>query len=217
MRFLPALALAFATGLSVRADVVVEQQATGPMLNGKVTMKIKGDRVRKEFPGAIMLIDLKTGEMKVLMEAQKVVVRKDANALKQQMDAAARQAGFDVSTVEKPKATGVTEKVGGWTAEIYEFKLAGLVSRIWVVKDFPNEKIVRDEWRKMNTAGTGGFDASRLDVPGMIVKFEMNTGMGVMTSTIVKAEEVTLPDSEFVVPPGYSDQVRPGEPGLGPK
>ena len=48
-----------------------------------------------------------------------------------------------------------------------------------------------------------------MDVPGMVVKYEMTTPFGPMVSTLVKATEQPVADSEFVVPQGYSEMAAP--------
>ncbi len=90
-------------------------------------------------------MNTKTGDMTTLIHSQKMAVKMNMNAMKQ-------QAGLDPSKLEKPKATGVTEKVGEWTAEIYEFSANGISGKAWVAKDFPNYEAFRDELKKLSAA-----------------------------------------------------------------
>jgi hypothetical protein len=112
--------------------------------------------------------------------------------------------------MEKPKATGVIEKVGEWTAEIYEFGVGSSHGKLWVAKDFPNAQTIKDQLKKLSEASSSGFDPSKFDVPGMIVKTQMTTPVGAMTTTLIKAAETPVAESEFVQPTGYQEMKIPG-------
>jgi len=213
MRIVPILALAFAATLAARADVVVEQKTESPMMKGTMSMKIKGDRARMDTftsSGNIsVLMDLKTERMMILMHTQKIVMEKDMKTTREQTEAAQRAAGLDPSKIGTPKATGKTEKVGEWTTDVYEFKLGDMAGRLWVAKDFPNSQVIRDELKKVTAANAGGFDPAKLDVPGLIVKYQLNTAMGMMTSTMLRAAEEPVAETEFLIPQGYNQMAMP--------
>ena len=201
-----------------RADVIIEQKMESAVMNGNMTMKIKGDNARMDMPSPVggnvtVIMNTKSGDMTTLMHAQKMAMKMNMNDAKKQIEAS----GIDPSKTEKPKATGVSEKVGEWTADVYEFNMSGMTGKIWAAKDFPNAKSIKDQMAKMSAASAGGFDVSKLDVPGMVVKTQMTTPVGAMTTTLVKASESPVEDSEFVIPTGYNEMKMPTFPGSTPK
>lgn len=213
MKIFSSLFLVLVAAIAAHGDVVIEQKAEGPMLNAKMTLKIKGHLARTDtVAGAssmTVLMDLKAEKMMVVVHDQKLIVEKDMKAVRQQMEAAQRAAGLDPSAVATPKATGAIEKVGDWAAEVYEFNLGNLPGKLWVAKDFPNGQALRDELKKVSAANNGGFDPNKLDVPGMIVKYQLSTQAGLITSTLLKANEEPVPDSEFLLPRGYNEIAQP--------
>jgi len=221
MKILPCLALLLAASLSAHADVVIEQKMESAMMNGSMVMKIKGDQARIDMPSpagdVTVLMNVKTGDMTTLMHAQKIAMKMNMNAMKAQTEAAQKQAGIDPSKMEKPKATGATEKIGEWTADVYEFNAGGMTGKIWAAKDYPNAQVLKDELKKISAASSSGFDPSKMDVPGMIVKSQMATPAGPMTSTLVKAKQEPVADSEFAIPAGYNEMKMPTAPGAAPQ
>lgn len=210
---LPLLLLALATTIAARADIVLEQKAEGPMINARMTLKVKGNFARTDTVTAnsnmTVLMDIKAERMMVIYHDKKVIMEKDMKAVRQQMEAAQKAAGLDPSAVGKPKATGTMEKVGDWNAEIYEFTLGNLLGKIWVSRDFPNGEAMREELKKVTAANNGGFDPNKLDVPGMIVKYQLHTQAGLITSTLIRAVEEPVSEAEFALPRGYSEMAMP--------
>ncbi len=194
-----------------RADIIIEQKMESAIINGTVTMKLKGDKARMDMPSPVggnvtTLIDFASGDMTTLMHQQKMAMKMNLADVKKQQEAGQKQLGIDPSKMEKPKSTGQTEKVGEYNAEIYEMNQSGLQAKMWVAKDFPNAKSIKEQMKKLSsTMGGAGFDASKLDVEGMVVKSEVNTPVGKMTVTLVKATEDKVEDSEFKLPEGYQE------------
>lgn len=222
MKKLLALAPIILVGFIARADVVIEQKMESAVMNGNMTMKIKGDNARMDMPSPVggnvtVIMNSKSGDMTTLMHAQKMAMMMNMNASKKQMEDAQKAAGIDPTKAEKPKDTGVSEKVGEWTAEVYEFNIGGMTGKIWAAKDFPNAQAIKEQMMKMSAASATGFDPSKLDVPGMIVKTQMTTPVGAMTMTLVKASETPVDDKEFVVPTDYKEMSMPTLPGAAPK
>jgi hypothetical protein len=221
MKLLPTLAALVVAALTAHADVVIEQKMESAMLNGNMTMKIKGDQARIDMPSpagqVTVIMNTKTGDMTTLMHAQKIAMQMNLNAVKQQTEAAQKAAGIDPSKFEKPKATGATEKVGEWTADVYEFNAGTTAVKMWAAKDFPNAQILKDELKKVSAANAGSFDPAKMDVPGMIVKSQMTTPAGPITSTLVKATQEPVADSEFTTPAGYTAMKMPTAPGAAPQ
>ena len=207
------LAAAFA-----RADLTIEQKMESAVLNGNMTMKIKGDNARMDMPSPVggnvtVIMDMKSGDMTTLMHAQKMAMKMNLSDAKKQAEAAQKLAGIDPAKVEKPKATGTKEKVGEWDTEVYEFNMGGTTGKIWVAKDFPDAQAIKDQMSKLNNAASAGFDPSKMDVPGMTVKTQITTPVGAMTTTLIKVSQDPVPDTEFVLPPGYTEMKMPTLPG----
>jgi hypothetical protein len=203
-----------------RADVVVEQKIESAFMNGNMIMKVKGDQARMDMPkgpaGDItVLVDTKSGQMTTLMHGQKMAMKLNIADAKKQAEAAQKLSGLDPAKIEKPKATGVKEKVGDWETEVYEFDGGGTKGKMWVAKDFKNYKTITEQMAKLSaaTGGGSGFDPSKFDLGGMTVKTEMTTPAGKMTMTLVKVSEDTVADSEFKAPEGYQEMKLPA--GLG--
>ncbi len=199
---------------AVRADIVVVQKMESPVLNGDITMKIKGDKGRVDMPGGpvgqmSMIIDGASGEISTLMHGQKMAMKMSGAQLKSAIDQSKKAAG----TAEKPKATGKIEKIGEWDAEIYEVNLGGMPAKIWVAAKFPNAAKLRAEMSKMSKSmGQGASDPYSLDIPGMPVKSEIESPLGKMTTTVTKAVEEAVDAKEFEIPAGYQKMDMPSIP-----
>ncbi len=209
MKLLPFLALLLTTVLAVRADVVIEQKIESAQLNGNMTMKIKGDQARMDTPSpagqATTIMNTKTGDMTTLIHSQKMAVKMNMNAMKQ-------QAGLDPSKLEKPKATGVTEKVvANETAEIYEFEVQpnGISGKAWVAtKGFSaNYEAFRDAVRRSSSAAElAGAWIDFRQQHGLardgVVKTQMNIpGMGALASdALISAKQAPVADTELQIP-----------------
>ena len=204
------------TAFAVRADIIITQKMESAMMNGEMTMKIKGEKGRVDMPagpaGAMsMIIDGVTGDVSTVMHGQKMVMKMGGAQLKSAVEQA-KKAGGDVA-VEKPKATGTKEKIGQWDTEIFETKSGGQSGRIWVAKDFPNAAKIKAEMMKMSKAmGQSAMDAATMDLPGMPVKTEVETPVGKMTMTITKAVEQPVDAAEFEVPKDYKEMAMPAIP-----
>lgn len=197
------------TVIAVRADVLVVQKMESSMLNGDITMKIKGDKARVDMPAGpvgqmTMIIDGATGDVSTVMHGQKMVMKMSGAQLKAAVEQGKKATGAKES--EKPKATGKSEKIGEWDAEIYEVKLGGMVGKIWVAKSFPNAEKMKAEMSKLSKSmGQGEADPYGLDLPGMPVKTELEgpAPMGKMTVTITKAVEQAVDAKDFEIPADY--------------
>ena len=97
-------------------------------------------------------------------------------------------------------------------------KQGTLEAKLWIAKDFPNAQSIKDQMMKLSSSmGGAGFDPSKIDVPGMVVKSEVSTPVGKMTITLVKAKEEAVDDKEFVKPEGYQEMQMPTLPGAAPE
>jgi len=197
MKLLPTLGLLLTTTLTAPADVVIEQKVESAMLNGNMLLEIRADKARMDMPspaGRMTVIwDFKTGESTTLMTAQKMAVKgriRPTPAGNQQ---------------PKPKPTGVTEKVGPYTADVYEVGSGPAAQKIWVARDYPQADAIKAEMKKMSGTTPMGFDTANLDLPGMMVKAQVASPAGPVTITLTSARQQPVPDSEFVIPAGYQE------------
>jgi hypothetical protein len=217
LRFAPlVLAAVFA-----RADIVIEQKMESAVINGNVTMKVKGDNARMDMPSPLggnvtTLMNFKSGDMVTLMHQQKMAMKMNLSDVKKQQEAGQKALGVDPAKLEKPKTTGAKEKVGEYDTEIFEMNQGGLQAKLWIAKDFPNAQAIKDQMMKLTSSmGGGGIDPSKIDVPGMVVKSEVSTPVGKMTITLVRAKEEPVDDKEFVRPEGYQEMQMPKLPAAG--
>lgn len=200
-----------------RADLVIEQKMESGFVNGNMVMKIKGDQARMDMPAGpagnvTVLMNVASGEMSTLMHAQKMAMKMNLAAAKKQAEAQAKQAGVDPAKIEKPKSTGQKEKVGEWDAEVFEGNMGGSAAKFWVAKDFPNYKSIQDQMTKLsNATGSAGFDPAKFDMGGMVVKSEVSTPAGKVTTTLVRAKEEPVAETEFAMPKDYKEMTVPGQ------
>ncbi len=219
MKLFLRLAPLFLTAAFARADVIIEQKMESAMINGNVTMKLKGEQARMDMPSPLggnvtTLMNFKTGEMVTLLHQQKMAMKLNLSDVKKQQEAGQKALGVDPSKVEKPKATGTKEKVGDHETEIFEMNQGTLTAKLWIAKDFPDAQSIKDQMMKLSSAmGGAGFDPSKVDVPGMVVKSEVSTPVGKMTITLISAKQTPVEDKEFEKPEGYTDMAMPKLPG----
>jgi len=217
LKFLP-LVFAVATA---QADIIIEQKMESQFMNGTMTTKMKGDWARIDMPavpgaGSVsMIVDGSKGEITTLMEAQKMAMKMNGADIKK----AAEAGGKKMPDIQKPKATGQKEKVGEYDAEIFETEIpeSGKV-KMWVAVDFPRGKEIMEQMKnlyKKMPQGNGGLNPGDMDLPGMVVKTEMESPQGKMSVTLVAVKEETIPDDVFTVPAGYNEMQMPDLSGLG--
>jgi hypothetical protein len=208
MKRLLSLIALFSAADFARADLVVEQKMESAMQNGTVTFMIKGDvaRIDSPSPGSGMLttiIDTKAGTMTSLSATQKVAMERDLAAARKSAEAAMASAGFERPKTP-PVATGQKQKIGNWDAEEYTIPVNGMTIHIWVAPNFPNGKFVKEELSKFSKAASGGaLDPNTFDLPGVVVKSQMDTSAGPVTTTMISAEEKPVPADDLKVPEGY--------------
>lgn len=194
---------------------VFEMKMESPLMSGTVTLKVKGDQARMDLPeiaGTRMsiVVDLKKGESTYLLHDQKQtmkVSREDQEKMARQQE---KEAGIDITKIKKPEPTGEKEKVGKWDTEIFETMVGKDKARLWVAKDYPNYKAIRELEIRLNKATGGGFDPSQFDLGGMVVKSIMTIPtLGETTTTLIGIKEAPVEDADFKKPEGYEDEQKP--------
>lgn len=215
MKTLLVIASLAITGAFSHADLVIEQKMESAFMNGNMVMKIKGDKARMDMPAGpagqmSVIMDTQSGEMATIMHGQKMVMKMNIADAQKQASSAQKQAGIDPEKMAQPKATGTKEKVGDWEAEIYEMDTGSGMMKMWVAKDFPNYQKIMKGMNKLSSATSGnGFDPSKFELPGMVVKSEMTTPVGKVTTTLVSAAEKDVEAKDFVMPEGYQEMKVP--------
>ena len=219
MKLLLRIAPLFLAAAFARADIIIEQKMESAMINGNVIMKVKGDNARMDMPSPLggnvtTLMNFKSGDMITLLHQQKMAMKMNLSEVKKQQEAGQKALGVDPSKLEKPKTTGQKEKVGEYDTEIFEMNQGNLQAKLWIAKDFPNAQAIKDQMAKLSSSmGGAGFDPAKVDVPGMVVKSEVNTPVGKMIITLVSAKEQAVDDKEFIKPEGYQEMQMPKLPG----
>lgn len=223
------VALVF-TIAAARADLVMEQKIESAMVNGTITTKIKGDKVRLDMPatpqGAISTImDVNTGDSITLMHGQKAVIKIPGTEIRQMAEnmKKARANGAATNAAPKFHDTGKTEKVGDYDTEIYTWSSPnGATQTVWVAKNFPNYAGIKVQMDKLNNSPVAQMSKDTSPdvgaLPGMVVKTQMEMNGQKVTSTLVSAKEESVDASIFEAPKDYHEMVQPAmskQPALG--
>jgi hypothetical protein len=219
-RFFVLVSLVFIIA-AARADLVMEQKIEGAMVNGNITTKIKGDKIRIDMPatpeGAISTImDVNTGDSVTLVHGEKAVIKIPGAEIKQ-MAEDMKKAQANNAAPPKFHDTGKTEKVGDYDTEIYTWSSPdGANQTVWVAKNFPGYARIKVHMDKLNNSPVAQMskdtspDVSAL--PGMVIKTQMEMKGQKVTSTLVSAKEESVDASIFEAPKDYHEMVQPAAP-----
>ena len=222
-RLLPILVVQFLAASWSRADLTLSQEIEGGPQPGQVVMRVKGDRLRIDLPGGpngpmSTILDVKTGDTTTLIHKKKVAITRTGAQVQRAAEAKANQAGVDLTKkIEPPKpvATSLTERVGGYEAEIYTVPADGSKDTLWVVRNFPDFDAIKADLLRVSQASTAGINrAGTLDVttlPGMVVKRQKERGGQKMTITLQSVDRETIGIFTFEIPPDYKP-IAPGNP-----
>jgi hypothetical protein len=223
-RILICFALA-CTVVAARADLTIKQKVERAAVSSDTTTQIKGDKVRVDMGEISTIMDLSTSDTITLMHKSKMAMKLSGVQMKQMMDAMKKQMGAAADNAEppKPQATGKTEKVGDYNTEIYTWSNTnGMTATMtmWVAKDFPNSKNIKEQLAKVKKSTAGGMSKGMAPddsaLPGMVVKTQAEVLGQKITTTLVSVKEETLDASLFDVPKDYSYQDMP-QPGAMPE
>jgi Domain of unknown function (DUF4412) len=204
------VALLFAS-VTARADLVIEETIEAGGGSVPATIKVKGDLLRIEThtvggaSAACVLVNLTTGAAAVLDLERKSSATLDLASVKSQ----ARTLG---GAIEKPVASGKTEKIGNWTAEIYETHSGPVAFKMWVAKDLPNFASLQEQLGKLSQAGAAPADLAQFQLPGIVVKTEISGPQGAITSTVLSIQESPVADRDLTIPPDFQKASSTGLP-----
>ncbi len=201
---LPALILSLAclTAASALADITLVQDTLLNGVSSRSTMWIKGDKVRTDNDTtSSVIMDTATGEMTTLVHEQKMIIKTGTK----QLQALAAQTGSGAEQnleVSKITATGQREKVDGHDCEIYLSENQGMVVKMWVAKDYPNQEKLREEMKVLAKMAAPNAP-KQPDVPGIAVKTEFEQQGLKFTTRLISLSTDPVDTARFAIPEGY--------------
>ena len=221
MKTLFSLLVAFAIlCITLHADVVIVQKVEGaPMMNGDMTIKFKGNKMRNDI-GTMMstIMDFDTGDTLMLMHAQKMVMKMSGDQMKSSMEKA-QAANPDKSPAAKIEfvATGKSDVIAGHKADEYTVSMTGSTVHYWFAKDYPNAAAFRDTMKKMMESTFSKMARSTAMMPdsfpdGVPVKTETEAMGNKITTTLVSISEENVDPSVFTAPADYKEMQMPAMP-----
>lgn len=199
------------------ADWVVVQKTTTDGQVQEVNIKIKGDMTRMDVGDQMsMIADGAAANMVMLMHAQKVIMKMDAEALKGMMAmASGALGGTSDKPAAKPVATGQKEKVGEYDCEIFTWSGQIGSGKFWVAKDFPGyEELNAAQDKMMKAMGNpaAALSPQASDFPGMVIKTDMQVMGKSSISELVSAKQEPVDAAAFALPEGYQEMKMPAMP-----
>ena len=199
-------------GLTARADLTLVQEVVSDGTPTRMTMKIKGSKVRVDAsPMASSIIDTESGDMTNLIHPQKMVMRVSGAQLKDMAQAMKPTAATDARPMAEPKPTGRKETILGYTALEHVMETPEGRMALWLTTDYPDWKGVVAELARMSEGAwakqlAGGaqpeYDVKKL--PGLPLRTEMDLRSGM--KAVVRFESIDrkeIPESEFAIPSDY--------------
>lgn len=202
-----------------KCDVTLSQKVDGGPQHGEIVMRVKGDRLRIDLPGAqagpmSTILDTANGDTITLIHQKKFAITRTGAQIKQAEEAKIRQSGGDPSKPAeppKPVATGLTERVGEYDAEVYKMTVDGFEDTLWIVKDFPDFAAIKADLERVNRRSAGAINrAGTLDVttlPGMVVKRQKERRGQKLTITLKSVSREPIDKSVFELPDDYKKVV----------
>jgi hypothetical protein len=206
--------------LPLHADVVIVQKVDGaPMMNGDMTIKIKGNQMRNDI-GTMMstIMNFDTGDTLMLMHTQKMVMKMSGDQIKSSMEKA-QAASADKSPAPKVEfvPTGKSETIDGHKADEYTLTAKSTTTHYWFAKDYPHSDVYRDAMKKMMTStfskmaqGTASMPDSFPD--GVPIRTETEAMGNKITTTLVSLTEENVDPSVFTAPADYKEMKMPAMP-----
>lgn len=203
--------LAFSTA---QADLTIVQSVEGGGPVASMTMKIRGDKARIEAsPQITTIIDSKSGDVVTLLLDQKKFLRMSAAQAKAAAEMAMAPADKKAPTGRPQlKPTGKSEKIGGYDTLEYVCEAPAFKGSYWISDKYPDAAAILKQMAATtpaawNVAGTGMPDYR--DFPGLPLRTRINFGGAEIVTNLVSITQTALPESDFVVPPGFEQMAMP--------
>jgi len=199
--------LLFAAGAQVAwAGICFEQEIWTPGSEGqmaritKVVGLISGDKARSESrvdgKVGIFITNLESGDLRFVMPDRKVYVEMSLPGSRP-----GQQASFDV-TVTK---TDRTKTINGYLCTRYDASTSGRTIRCWMTTDVNLGEEVATYWQAGTRLYPPALTRKLAKVPGFPIRIEVLSPGPVTTVTVTGLKKQDVPDSVFVVPPGYQE------------
>ncbi len=210
-----ALLLLAASITAARADLTIVQKVEMGSTPGEMTIRIKGDKVRVDpAPQVSMITDNKTGDTVTLMHDEKKALRMSGDRMKAAAEMVSRFAGAASPSAQRAKLTplGRKEEVNGMTAELYSADTPVGKVTYYIATNYPDAPAILKEMQATQPAALAHATTNMpdfRDLPGVPVKIDMNGQGRHITMTLVSITRDPIPDTQFVIPAGYSDVKMP--------
>jgi hypothetical protein len=203
---------------AARADLEMVQQASDTNAPFLATLRLHGDKLRLDQQqntngGFVVIIDLNTRDSFTLLPREKKFLKRSGADILKNLALDKKLFGGGTNALYLPpapaQATGRSERVGGYDAEIYSWSGAGGATQtLWVAKDFPDYEKIRTELAKLdrfNVAGPHpGAQPELSPLSGMVVQTETAVGGRKIKIRLVSAKTAPLDAELFAVPADYS-------------
>lgn len=213
MKYIPILFALFFSAVALRADLILEQQASDTNRTRTAILKLHGDKMRLDQPddGLSVIADLKTRDSLTLLTTNKMFLKRFGSEIRWEMKEEKKYSG-GTNDMDKPPApalaTGKSETMNGQDTEIYIWSGArGVTETLWVARKFPNYDSIRLELAKLDRFNDAGPhrnaqpELSRL--PGMVIKSESTAKGRTVTNTLVSVKVEPVDVSLFELPADY--------------
>lgn len=213
MKSIPVLFVLFCSNLALRADLILEQQASDTNHTGTSVLKLHGDLMRLDQPdnNLSVIVNLNTRDSTTLLTTNKTYLKRFGSEIRWEMKEEKKYSGGtnDLDKFPAPAAdTGKSETVNGRDTEIYTWSGAhGLTETLWVDKDFPNFDAIKAELAKLDRFNDAGPhrnaqpELSRL--PGMVIKNVGAANGRTATNTLVSVKLEPVDAALFELPADY--------------
>lgn len=216
MRF-AALLVLLCLAASARADLVLVQRVEGGGMEGDMTIRIQGKKVRADIaPGISTIVDAEKGDTIVLQHKTKIfnrITAEQTKALAEQLLLA--QAG---STPPKLTPTNEKKEIAGHQTQAYLWAVGQIKMKFWVCNDFPNADAIQQQLNGLQNMGLAPIAASLVPdpklMPGLRIRTEFEMGGSKVATTIQTIKQDPVDPTIFDVPKGYRE-VSPPVTGAG--
>lgn len=195
-----------------RADLVVVQKVEGSGLEGEMTIRFQGTKVRADLALPLStIVDSATGETLVLQHKTKTFNRITAEQTKSLSEQLLKAQG----ATEPPNLTPIGEKkeVAGHQTHGFVWTVGQLKIKFWVCSDFPNADAIQQQLNLLQNSGLATVAASMMptaaQMPGLRLRTEFELSGQKVSTTIVSIKESPVEAKIFEVPAGYKEVAVP--------
>lgn len=211
---LPILFALVGSAVVLRADLVLEQQASDTNRTRRAILKLHGDQMRLDQPDDAMsvIVNLKTRDSLTLLATNQTFLRRFGYEVRWEVEQEKKYSGGTNEMLFAPapaRPTGKSAVVNGLATEIYSWNGAnGVTETLWVATNFPSFDAIQSELAKVDRFNNTGPhpnaqpELSRL--PGMVVKSEMRFRGRTATNSLVSVKLEPVDTALFELPAGYT-------------